>query len=133
MSGRATGLPRRDRASPYSQGMGHLGRTPRVLVLLALVLGVAAVALGARLAENHGYGWEWTLTPLAAPPKIHFEGRDYDRGGEQSDGIPSGYVLEGETPGGGEIYKFGLDEGTSTVVFVKDGEHVYAYGLMGGP
>ena len=104
-----------------------------MLVLLALVLGVAAVALGARLVENHGYGWEWTLSPSAAPPKIHFEGRDYDRGRERSDGIPRGYVLEGETPGGGEIYKSGTDEGTSTVVLVKDGEHVHAYGLMGGP
>lgn len=132
-AGTLPGRARRDRASPYSQDMGNVGRRRRVLVLVALVLGVAAVALGARLTENHGYGWEWTLTPSAAPPKIHFEGRDYDRGGEQSDAVPSRYVLEGKTPGGGEIYKSGLDEGTSTVILVKDGEHVYAYGLMGGP
>ncbi|NPC98967.1 hypothetical protein [Nocardioides sp. zg-DK7169] len=113
--------------------MTNVGGRRHVLVLFALVLAVAAVALGVRLTENHRYGWEWTLTPSAAPPKIHFEGRDYHRGGEQSDAVPSRYVLEGETPGGGEIYTSRRDAGTSTVIVVKDGAHVHAYALMGGP
>ena len=74
--------------------MGNRGGRRRVLVLLALVLGVAAVALGARLVENHGYGWEWTLSPSAAPPKIHFEGRDYDRGRKRPTEYPAATFLK---------------------------------------
>jgi hypothetical protein len=113
--------------------MGSAGRRRHVLVLLGLVLGVAVVALGARLAEIHGYGWEWTLTPSAAPPKVHVDGRDYDRGAEQSGGVPSDAVLRDETPGGGQIFKPGRARGTSTIVYVKDGQRVYVYGLIGGP
>lgn len=102
-------------------------------MFLSLVLGVAVVALGTPLAENHRYGWEWTLTPTATPPKIHFDGRDYDRGGEQSGEVPSDAVLSGETPGGGQIFKPGRATGTSTILYVEDGERLYLYGLMGGP
>lgn len=111
-----------------ANGTGRL-----LLGLLGLVVAVAVVASVIRVQQVHDYGWEWTLFPSAARPKIHFEGRDYDRGGEQSGVVPRGYVLEGETFGEGEIYKSGLDRGTSTVIYVKDGRHVYAYGLMGGP
>lgn len=127
------GLPRSDRAQPYPEDMGRAGRGRHVLVFLSLVLGVAVVALGARLAENYGYGWEWTLIPSAAPPKIHFDGRDYNRGGEQSGEVPSNAVLSGETPGGGQIFKPGRATATSTILYVKDGERLYLYGLMGGP
>ena len=113
--------------------MGNAGRGRHVLVFLGLVVGVAVVALGARLSEVHSYGWEWTLTPSAAPPKIEFEGRAYDRGGEESGGVPRDSVLRGETLGGGQIFKSGGETGTSTLVFVKDGPRVYVYGLMGGP
>lgn len=104
-----------------------------MLGLLGPLVAVAVVAGGVRMKQVHDYGWEWTLFPSAAPPKIHFQGRDYDRGGEQSGAVRRGYVMKGQTLGGGEIYKFGLDRGTSTVIFVKDGRRVYAYGLMGGP
>ena len=113
--------------------MANLTRLRLTLGLLGLVVAVAVVAGGIRMKQVHDYGWEWTLFPSAAPPKIQFEGRDYDRGGEQSGAVPRGYLLKGETLGEGEIYKFGLNRGTSTVIFVKDGRRVYAYGLMGGP
>lgn len=113
--------------------MGKGGGGRYVLVLLGLALGVVVVALGARLSEIHGDGWEWTLTPSAAPPKIRFDGRDYNRGGEQSGGVPNNSVLTDETPGGGQIFKPGRATATSTLVYVKDGERVYVYGLMGGP
>ncbi len=123
----------RGRVSPYSSDMGNAGRRRHVLAVLGLVVGLAAVALGVRATEVHAYGWEWTLSPSAAPPRIEFEGRGYDRGGLQSGGVPDDAVLEGETLGGGQIFKPGRDTGTSTIVFVKDGPRVYVYGLMGGP
>jgi hypothetical protein len=108
-------------------------RSRRLLLgLCGLLVAVGLVAGGTRLAQ-HDDGWAWSMSPSATPSRIHFEGRDYDRGGEQPDGVPSGYVLEGETPGGGKIYKSGLSRGTSTVILVKDGQYVYAYGLVGGP
>jgi hypothetical protein len=108
-------------------------RGRHVLALLGLVLVAAALVLGPRLAANHAEGWEWTLTPSAAPPKIRFEDRDYNRGGEQSGGLPDDLVPVGETPGGGQIFKSSRASGTSTLVYVEDGESVYVYGLIGGP
>lgn len=126
-------LPAAIGPNPYPQAMARAGKVQHVLVFLGVVLGVAVVALAATTAKNHGYGWEWTLTPSAAPPKIHFDGRDYNRGGEQSGEVPSDAVLSGETPGGGQIFKRGSATATSTILYVKDGEHLYLYGLMGGP
>jgi len=101
--------------------------------LLSLLVAAAGIAGAIRVIQVHDYGLEWALFPSAAPPKVKFEGRDYDRGGEQSGALRRDCVLKGETLGGGEIYKCGPDRGTSTVIFVKDGRHVVAYGLMGGP
>lgn len=111
--------------------MARRGR--HVPALLGLVLAVAALALGAPVAANHAEGWEWTLTPSAAPPKIRFEDRDYSRGGEQPDGLPDDVVPVGETPGGGQIFTSAYASGTSTLVYVEDGDSVYVYGLIGGP
>jgi len=47
--------------------------------------------------------------------------------------VPHDSLLRGETPGGGQIFKPGRARGTSTIVYVKDGQSVYLYGLMGGP
>jgi hypothetical protein len=98
-----------------------------------LVLGVSVLSLGVRVTAVHGYGWDWALTPSAAPPKIELDGRDYNRGGEQPGGVPIDSVLRGETLGGGQIFKPGRATATSTIVYVKDGQRVYLYGLMGGP
>jgi hypothetical protein len=102
----------------------------RVVVALVLVVGVL---LAARLYQVHSYGWEWTVFPSDAPPKIVFEGRDYERGRERPGGVPAGYVRRGTTLGGGRIYQDAADTGTSTVVYVGDGSHVYGYELIGGP
>lgn len=107
---------------------------PRRALLAGVFLAiVGVVVVGGRATEVHSYGWEWTLSPSAAPPKIHFEGRDYDRGGKPSGGLPPDAVLKGETLGGGQIFTSGSASGTSTLVYVKDGRAVHVYGLMGGP
>jgi hypothetical protein len=113
--------------------MWHSASRRNVIRVCLLLASVCVVALGARATQVHGYGWEWTLSPSAAPPKIHFEGRDYDRGGKESGGVPPHAVLMGETLGGGQIFKTGSPSGTSTLLYVKDGRSVYVYGLMGGP
>ncbi len=81
----------------------------------------------------HDAGWEWRLTPSAAPPKVHFAGRDYERG--SLDGVhlpPPSYSRQGTTPGGGVIYA--PDSGfTHVVIIVRDGQRSFEYGLMGGP
>lgn len=110
-----------------------MDRKRRWVVALGLLIAVAAGGLVVRLDRVHDYGWELTLFPSAAPPKIRFEGRDYRRGGEEPGGVPRGHQPQGETLGGGEIYESSTAEGTSTLIFVKDGSRVLAYGLMGGP
>lgn len=102
-----------------------------VVVGLALATVTALVGAGIRLDQVHDYGWEWTLVPSAAPPKVEYDGRDYDRGGER-DSVPDGAVASGETMGGGTIYAF-ADPGTQTIIYVADGEDVWTYGLLGGP
>jgi hypothetical protein len=113
--------------------MGHPAIRRSLLRVSVLLASAGVVVLGARATEIHGYGWEWTLSPSAAPPKIHFEGRDYDRGGKQSGGVPADAAPTGETLGGGQIFKTRRTAGTSTLIYVKDGRSVYVYGLMGGP
>lgn len=96
-----------------------------MLGLIGLLLLVGAVVA----VEVYGTPW----SPAAAPERIRFESREYTRGDEQPGGLPVGYVLKGETPGGGQIYKFAKNQGTSVIVYVKDGTLVYIYGLVGGP
>lgn len=113
--------------------MGTRATRRHTLVVCVLLGSVGAFALGIRAAEVHRYGWEWTLSPSAAPPKVHFEGRDYDRGGRRSGELPGDAVRAGETLGGGQIFKTGRASGTSTLIYIEDGRSVYVYGLMGGP
>ena len=109
-----------------------LSRSRPVLVLGALALvGVATWATG--VAEVRAGEWSLAPAPSPAPARIRFEGRDYDRGGEDPDGVPSGWVVRGRTSGGGRIFSSAEPTGMSTLLFVEDGPHVYAYGLMGGP
>ncbi|MGZ4699557.1 MAG: hypothetical protein ACXVGT_18145 [Oryzihumus sp.] len=108
-------------------------RIGRVLLLAAAVV-VAVAAVGAvRMYRIHEAGWEWRLTPSAAPPKVHFAGRDYERGSEFAR-VPSTWTRQGTTPGGGTVYAPAGGSGeVPVVVYVRDGRETVGYGLMGGP
>jgi len=112
---------------------------PRVssksVAVVGLVAAVVVVALlGFQLHRVHSEGWEWRLTPSAAPPKVHLMGRDYSR--DDQEPMPPGLVNRGTTPGGGSIFTEAVSPTHSGVyfsVFVKDGSLAFRYSLMGGP
>lgn len=94
-----------------------------------LLAGLAGVGL--RLDQVHEYGWEWTLSPSEAPPKVRFQDRDYQRE-EKEPRVPDGWVRRGETLGGGDIFVPGEDT-TPVVLSVRSDDGVWGYALMGGP
>jgi len=95
--------------------------------LLIVVVGFGVLV---RLYQVHEQGWEWRLSPSAAPPKVHYNGRDYDRGGKQAS--PSTAIVRGRTPGDGVIFA-SRSAGTPVVIWVRADGTTYGYGLMGGP
>ena len=107
----------------------HRGLVP--LLVAVTVVAVAAVC-AVRTYRVHEAGWEWRLTSSAAPPKVHFAGRDYERGSLDGAHPPLSYVRQGTTPGGGVIY---APPGpyTHVVITVRDGRRSFEYALMGGP
>ena len=104
---------------------GRLRRS--VITLLVVCVAVPLV----RLYQVHDEGWEWRLTPSAAPPRLLFDGRSYLRG-PHSIPVPSADTAHGETPGGGTIFADD-DPRTDTVIWVRAGSRIYDYELQGGP
>jgi hypothetical protein len=98
-----------------------------VVVWLVVCVGVPLM----RLYQVHEEGWEWRLTPSAAPPRLLFDGRSYLRGSAISH-VPTGEVRHGSTPGGGALLA-DKDPRTDTVVFVVAGQQTVEYSLQGGP
>jgi hypothetical protein len=97
------------------------------IALLVVCVGLPLV----RVYQVHDQGWEWRLTPSAAPPRLVFDGRSYLRG-QHITRIPSGETAQGDTPGGGRIFA-DTDPRTDTVLFVRAGRHTFDYELQGGP
>ncbi|MDX6366272.1 MAG: hypothetical protein QOK30_1348 [Nocardioidaceae bacterium] len=102
-------------------------RRRSVIALLVVCVGIPLV----RLYQVHDQGWEWRLTPSAAPPRLLFDGRSYLRGPHIIP-VPSGDTSHGETPGGGMIFADN-DPRTDTVIWVRAGRQTYDYELQGGP
>jgi hypothetical protein len=96
-----------------------------VLAALVVVGGVACV----QTYRVHESSWDWRLTQAAVPTKLTYQGRDYLRGTEQEP--VDGVSVQARTPGGGEILD-DADPGTETLIWVRDGDASWAYGLMGG-
>ncbi|HET7689772.1 MAG TPA: hypothetical protein VFK41_05320 [Nocardioidaceae bacterium] len=110
------------------------GRISRVrLSLTVAVIAILAVlfSLFNRLYALHDQTGKWTYSPSPAPPKIVFADRDYDRGTRQA--LPTGWVMVDRTPGGGDVYASKSHPGTPVLLFVRDGDETWAYGLIGGP
>jgi hypothetical protein len=101
----------------------------RVLGLFVLVC--AAIVMF-RLVRVHSQGWEWRLSPSAAPPRISFDGRSYLRSAPSSP-IPAGDIRRGSTPGGGVIFADRDTQLTDTVVWVVTDQQIFVYELQGGP
>jgi hypothetical protein len=98
--------------------------------VIALLVVCVAVPL-VRLYQVHDEGWEWRLTPSAAPPRLLFGERSYLRYPHLTP-IPSGDTAHGKTPGGGTIFADN-DPRTDTVIWVRAGRQTYDYVLQGGP
>ena len=96
-----------------------------------LVLACAAIA-AFRLVQVHSQGWEWRLSPSAAPPRISFDHRSYLRS-TRPRAIPAGEVRRGSTPGGGTIFADKDTQVTDTIVWVVTAQQTFAYALQGGP
>jgi hypothetical protein len=99
------------------------------------VAGVALVAVVvAQIIDVHSETGRWGITVSAArvPSRLHFEGRDYDKGDQLK--LPSDAVQRGHTAGGGTIFKPSGDQDyLSVVIYVSDGKRAWGYGLVGGP
>jgi hypothetical protein len=114
------------------------GPPTRSAVVRALALLVGAV-LAVQVLRVHSEGGEWRLTPSAAPPKIAVDGHEYlrsdqaDPPGVQVHELPDGFVEHGTTPGGGTIYEPSSGRGDPATVYVRDGQRIVAYELVGGP
>jgi hypothetical protein len=100
---------------------------------MVAALVVALVALGQLAWVHHRTGqWGLSVSGAMAPQRVHWHGRDYDRGGNVR--LPRDAVRRGSTPGGGTIYTRGDRElGAPTGIVVTAGHRVWAYGLVGGP
>ena len=101
----------------------------RKVVLIAAV--VLLLAAGAQSIRIHAQDGRWALIPSATPERLHHAGRDYDRG--QRVAQRSGLVKDGTTSGGGIIYTVAADHGTEVVIYVRDGDQLWEYSLVGGP
>jgi hypothetical protein len=98
--------------------------------VIAVIVVCVAVPL-VRLYQVHDEGWEWRLTPSAAPAGLQFDGRSYLRG-PHSFPVLSRDTAHGDTPGGGTIFADN-DPRTDTVIWVRAGRQTYDYELQGGP
>jgi hypothetical protein len=99
-----------------------------LLFVVMLVVGIAV-----QLTYVHAKTGEWTLSMSSAqaPTRIHFQGRDYDRGGRIH--LPRSAVKSGTTAGGGVIYVRRGEVGTPLGVVVAADDRMWGYGLVGGP
>jgi len=107
-------------------------RRRAVVAAVLALLCVPVVVVAVRVVQVHDQGWEWRLSPTAAPPKLSWHHRDYRRAAARA-ARPAGAVEIGRTPGGGRVLEEGAGPGTPTALFVDTGHEVFAYGLMGGP
>lgn len=112
-------------------GSGRLSGLRILLAVVVVSLIGAFLLLLSRLSQLHDETGEWSFAPSAASPKIVFGDRDYDRGTRQA--IPDGWVEVDRTPGGGIVYASSAEKGTPVLLFVRDGDVTWAYGLIGGP
>lgn len=94
------------------------------------VLVLAVLGLAGRAWYVHDATWVWRLVPSAASPKVQFHGRNY-MGGALLIEHPLSLTSVGQTMGGGTILTTGGQ--TPTVIYVRDGENDFGYGLSGGP
>src|ERR1700710_1321398 len=119
---------------PIGEGRGIdvISTGARRVAIVAAVL-VALVALGQTAWVHHRTGqWGLSVSGAMAPTRVHWHGRDYDRGGPVP--LPRDAVRSGSTPGGGAIYVLGDGElGAPTGIFVTAGNKAWGYGLVGGP
>lgn len=96
--------------------------------LLVLVV----LAAGAQAVRIHDQDGQWALVRSAAPDRLTLDGRDYRRGDRDTE-VYADWVKRGTTSGGGTIYTLASSTGTPTVLWVRDGDRVWGYGLVGGP
>ena len=111
------------------RSVGHYVLVLRKSLLVAAVL--ILIAVGAQAIRIHEKDGRWSLIPQATPERLHFAGRDYDRGGHVDQ--RGGLVKGGTTSGGGTIYTIAVDHGTQVVIYVRDGDQLWQYTLVGGP
>jgi len=100
------------------------------LAALALVVLLALGGLVQAVHIHHQDG-QWALVPSVAPDRLTVDGRDYRRG--DLDKQPRDWVKRGTTSGGGTIYTPAGFNGTPTVLWVRKGNKVWGYDLIGGP
>jgi hypothetical protein len=115
---------------PAGEGRGTdvISTGARRVAIVAAVL-VALVAMGQAAWVHHRTGqWGLSVSGAMAPSRVHWHGRDYDRGGPVR--LPRAAVRSGSTPGGGVIY---VREVGDLAIFVKAGDRTWGYGLVGGP
>ena len=101
----------------------------RKSLLVAAVLLV--MAAGAQAIRMHAQDGRWALIPQATPERLHFAGRDYDRGRRVAE--RAGLVKDGTTSGGGTIDTIRADHGTEVVIYARDSNHLWEYSLERGP
>jgi len=110
---------RRDRGRPWRRAM--------LAALVLVVLGVGFQAVHIHHQDGH-----WALVPSVAPDRLRFSGRDYERG-DLDTKVYTNWEKRGTTSGGGTILTLASTTGTPTVLWVRKGDKVWGYGLIGGP
>jgi hypothetical protein len=105
----------------------------RVLALQIAFVALAVVAGSMALTHSRTGQWSFSLGADAAPDRVHFHGRDYDRGSKMTTLPPDTVKQDVSTAGGGAIYVDNANVGTPTGIYVVDDGVVWGYGLVGGP
>lgn len=109
----------------------RVGRSSGRRAMLALLV-LVVLAAGAQAVRIHDRDGQWALVSSAAPERLTLDGRDYRRGDPDTE-VYADWVKRGTTSGGGTIYTLASSTGTPTVLWVRDGDTVWGYGLLGGP
>lgn len=109
----------------------------RLQIVGGVVVGLAVVGLGVRMAEVHSSTGDWGVVASTTPTKLSFDGQDYLKGSKVGPlySLPEAVVAAGKTDGGGQIYiprHNSADGSTPNWIAVSSGGIEYSYATQGG-
>lgn len=110
---------------------------PQVLACALVLVGVALLYSGGRFYSVHDNYGEWAWSPSSAPPKVQFQGNEYDRSGGIGDlqipgsgsiALPPGWVPSGHVAGQVVYARLGVRDMTAQFFYLHSKGRFVGYG-----